>query len=481
MLDDLELSLLAFPQEWTEATRTHALNLIVLPVGDPTGPIGTVPVFGGTTLKLVAHLQSGDALPTTGATAPLSVPYSAVPPTAALPLLKSMRSRLPSGATVTTGKITAAQAPPATVRVMKSLPPSYTQAFPFSRPRDPALFVTGDGYGCAVEAQAPAITVPSQPKPAPPPNSISWGQILSYIVRQPLLAQACGLLFKTMLTIPANLTRDTAWVYFSIDTSTATNPFAADVASNPDHVRSFAARLPALSKDRRVFAATLFPLLPTTSVLLATPDQEAQTYDDGFAQVVHFASAADGRYRDRQHGRDCPGCRAGHPDRLGRRAGNNLARPTGRIVTRPGEQHPDKPRIPAWRCRLSYRCFTFGCQYLVEPLRRVRQSGLFRQQRDRRGQHDFAGRCRTGGDAVARPSNSERIGSELGSGVDAAVFRGVARFQPGGRRCHLRIAQSARQGAAVRPVGQQQLQHEIAQHSAASGGSAAATAVWPEL
>lgn len=153
MLDDLELSLMAFPQSWTAATKTLVVNLLVLPVGDPTGPIGTVPIFGGTTLKLKAQLITGEALPASGTTPALSNPFVAVPPPCALALLNSMKSRLPAGTTVTTGKVDAAHAPPATVRVKKALPPSYTQAFPFSRSRDPALFFTGDGYGCAVEGR----------------------------------------------------------------------------------------------------------------------------------------------------------------------------------------------------------------------------------------------------------------------------------------------------------------------------------------
>jgi hypothetical protein len=286
MLDDLELSLMAFPQSWNHATGQLAVNVIVLPVGNPTGPVGSVPVFAGTSLKLLAQLQTGDALPTSVVTPALAVPFTATPPLAALNLLTSMTARLPAGATVTTGKITAAQAPPASVRVMKSLPPSYTNAFPYSRPSNPELFIDGDGYCCAVEAQAPLITVPSQPNPPPPANTIAWGQILSYILRQPLLAQACGFLYQTTVTIPPALVKSTSWVYFGIDTSNPANPFASDAAL-PDHIRSYAARLPALTADRKIFAATTFPVLPTSSALLSVPDQEAQIYDDGFAQVVH--------------------------------------------------------------------------------------------------------------------------------------------------------------------------------------------------
>src|SRR6516164_718187 len=285
MLDDLELSLMAFPQSWTAATHTLAVNLLVLPVGDPTGPVGSVPTFAGTTLKLKAQLITGEALPASGTKPALSVPFSAVPPPGAVALLDSMKARLPAGTTITTAKVDKTTAPPASVRVMKALPPSYTQAFPFSRSRNEALFITGDGYGCAVEAQAPIITVPSTPPP-PLPKTIAWGQIISYILRQPKLAQACGLVYSTTLTIAPALLSDTSWVFFVIDTSVATNPFASDAAS-PDKVRSYAARLPALPGDRKLFAATLFPVVPSPPASLADPDSEAQIYDDGFAQVVH--------------------------------------------------------------------------------------------------------------------------------------------------------------------------------------------------
>ncbi len=39
--------------------------------------------------------------------------------------------------------------------------------------------------------------------------------------------------------------------------------------------------------NRKLFAATLFPVVPTPGADLAEPDQEAETYDDGFAQIVH--------------------------------------------------------------------------------------------------------------------------------------------------------------------------------------------------
>jgi hypothetical protein len=280
MLDDLELSLMAFPQSWNAATQRLAVNLLVLPLGNPLGPVGSVPKFAGTTLKLNAHLLTGEALPASGAAPALTVPFAAVPPLGAVALLTGLQSRLPAGAAITTGKVTAAQAPPPTLRIKKALPPSYTQAIPFSRPSNPDLFVVGDGYGCAVQAQDPGITLP---KPSP---NIAWGQLISYILQQPALAQACGFVYRTTVVIAPALLKDVSWISFAIDTSNPANPFVTDLA-NPDAVRSYAARLPPLTTNRKLFAASLFPVVATPNANLATPDLEAQIYDDGFAQVIH--------------------------------------------------------------------------------------------------------------------------------------------------------------------------------------------------
>ena len=283
MLDDLELSLMAFPQSWTKTTPTSGtlrVNLLVLPVGDPLGAVGSVPKFAGTTLRLTARLITGEALPASGTAPAHMAPFDAAPPIGAVALLTGLSSRLPSGTTLTTGKVTKSTAPPGALRIMKALPPSYTQAIPFSRPRDPSLFVIGDGYGCAVSAQDPGTKLP---KPA---ATVAWGQILSYVLRQPALAAACGFVYPTSLTLSSTLVAGVSWVSFAIDTSNPANPFVSDLA-NPDAIRSYAARLPPLTTDRKLFAAALFPVVATPDATLAVPDLEAETYDDGFAQIIH--------------------------------------------------------------------------------------------------------------------------------------------------------------------------------------------------
>ena len=56
-LNDLELSLMAFPQRWDGEAKTVALNILILPVGDPTAPLGGGPKFAGTTVDLVIPVQ----------------------------------------------------------------------------------------------------------------------------------------------------------------------------------------------------------------------------------------------------------------------------------------------------------------------------------------------------------------------------------------------------------------------------------------
>ena len=65
-LDDLELSLMAFPQYWDSAKEELSVNLLLLPVGDPLQPLGSGPQFAGTTLYLNARFIAGlDSLPLT--------------------------------------------------------------------------------------------------------------------------------------------------------------------------------------------------------------------------------------------------------------------------------------------------------------------------------------------------------------------------------------------------------------------------------
>jgi hypothetical protein len=285
-LNDLELSLMAFPQQWNGPAGVLTVNLLILPVGDPTKPLGSGPQFAGTPVHLEASIVSGLAsLPSTSSAPTQATPYFAQPPAVAAALYSTLYSQLVAkGITVTGTPLTKAQAPPAGARILKQLPESYTLAFPFEVPRSSDTRI-GDGYGCALRDMAPPLnaTLPG------PDKSIAWGQIISYALRQPVLATAMGLIYSIQLAVSPALLVSGGFLYFTLDASVSGNPWVSDWQTNPDTVKSYAARIPALAASavRQLFAARLLPIVKTPPSDLAEAQLEAEEYDDGFAQIVH--------------------------------------------------------------------------------------------------------------------------------------------------------------------------------------------------
>jgi hypothetical protein len=168
-----------------------------------------------------------------------------------------------------------------TANVRKHLPESYTRAIPFERPAPGT--VIGNEFACGLREPKWADTGDGKP-----PNKVTWGALISYALRQPLLAQALGLWYD--VPIPPGFPGTVAnggWLYAELD------PASAIVPAPPDAVRSYAARLPVLmaGADRAVFAAVLLPVGITAAGSYDTPLAEAGLYDDGFAKVVHAAQA----------------------------------------------------------------------------------------------------------------------------------------------------------------------------------------------
>jgi hypothetical protein len=284
VLDDLQLSLMTFPQRWDGAAGKLQVNLLLLPVGDPVAPLGggPGPQFAGTSVSLVINIVSGlGALPTIASAPAISRAFVAVPPPVAPALFTALKAQLVAkGATVTSGHLD--KVPPATARIRKSLPDSYTQAFPFDGPRTSDLSV-GDGYGCALKAQDPGLG-----KSLPPPT-IAWGQILSYALRQPELARALGLIYTITLDVSDGTLTNGGFAYTTLDDANPANPWVKDWQDNRFKVKSYAARLPQLgaTDNRALFAATLLPVLDVAPSNLTEAQFEAEQYDDGFAQIVH--------------------------------------------------------------------------------------------------------------------------------------------------------------------------------------------------
>ncbi|HYJ84610.1 MAG TPA: hypothetical protein VEW46_00975 [Pyrinomonadaceae bacterium] len=164
--------------------------------------------------------------------------------------------------------------------IRKYLPVSYRSAFNFTNPRT-EFAKTDDSYHCAFK------NTTFNPAFKQGPDEISWGRVIAFCLRQPLLAKSIGLLHQWTLTLPdANYFADGGWVYFHL--TTPPNQFGI---TNPAlELREYAARIPDINGPRQLFAALLFPVVPG----LAPPNGdfdslkiEAADYDDGFAKIVH--------------------------------------------------------------------------------------------------------------------------------------------------------------------------------------------------
>jgi hypothetical protein len=274
-----QLSLLAFPQSWDGANIR--LRILVMPQGNPLSPLLTgvapapdSPAFADAKPRFVAQLiPSLIALPAPGAVI-AQVPLTTSSPANARTLFQQLAAQFnivpdPPGK------------PPRRTgyRTRKFLPESYRSAFNFDKPRTP-FAVTDDTYSCLMK-QLPIKT----PQP-PPPNTVSWGRVIGFAIRQPLLATALGVLYETSVPLsdPTFFTNG-GWLYVNFD---PTGDFGPQLAVKPDLMQPYAARIPPLTGARPLFAAVLFPVLSTPpSGSYDGVFIEAEDYDDGFVKIVH--------------------------------------------------------------------------------------------------------------------------------------------------------------------------------------------------
>ncbi|HEY6922171.1 MAG TPA: hypothetical protein VI653_01790, partial [Steroidobacteraceae bacterium] len=270
---------LAFPQRWDG--NNIKLRILVMPQGNPlssliTGvsPAPDSPPFADANLRFVAELiPSLAALPTAAdVTAHVAVPTTG--PADARGLFTQLGTQFniapdPPGKTPRR----------AGYRTRKFLPASYRDAFDFDRPRTP-FCVTDDTYSCLMK-QLPIKT----PQP-PPPSTVSWGRVIGFAIRQPLLATALGLLYETTIAVPdPTFFASGGWLYVNLDPA---SDLTAQLAVNPSLLQSYAARIPPLGAARPLFAAVLFPVLSAPPG--ASYDSafiEAEDYDDGFVKITH--------------------------------------------------------------------------------------------------------------------------------------------------------------------------------------------------
>ena len=270
MADPL-LTLMTFPQRWDPAGLLE-LRIATMPFTDPLSPLEAgEPAFADTDLAMdvrvitsLSHLpKSADAGP------PVSLALQPRPNRRAL--LKQVEARF------RIAKNPPSPEPPAgSVRVRKYLPASYRQAFAFHGPQH-SLVSTDQAYRCAFESAQPPPVFP----PPPAEDRVTWGEILGHLLRNPVLAEESGMVFRFDLPL-TNEFSEGGWLYAELRPG---SPFAALAG-----VRRYAARIPPLADVRRpVFAAIQFPMDVAAANDDARVFMESETYSDGFAKIPHGA------------------------------------------------------------------------------------------------------------------------------------------------------------------------------------------------
>ncbi|UVF22238.1 hypothetical protein HPT29_026510 (plasmid) [Microvirga terrae] len=276
---DTRLVVLPFPQHW-DGGRLF-LNVLVGAFGHPLQPlIPGEPAFADAQIKFVAKLiPSLDRLPTP-ADVTAEPALVVADPADKKELFQTLATRFSiSGNAKPYAPVTAKTC------IKKLLMPSYMEATGFRRART-EFAVTDDSYVCALVNGAPPKLKPPQP-PQPP----TWEPILAQAIRQPLLAEKLGFMYRSSLDPAQGFFDQGGWLYISLAHD---SDYATALAGTPDLVRSYAARIPPLrdAAARAVFAALLFPVRSAPGggeydeMLL-----ESELYDDGFARIVHTYQA----------------------------------------------------------------------------------------------------------------------------------------------------------------------------------------------
>lgn len=270
------LSLLTLPQGW-DGANLH-VRFTALPRGNPLDPLTTdtpaPPAFADASLQFeLAIIPSLERLPRP-ADVTTAVPIPGGSPAGRPPYFEQLEI---------VGNVKPPSTPPkgrrGDIAIKKYLPLSYRNSFAFVPGRTPGC-VTDDSYSCAIRDVQP-VTLRKTPPPEMP-----WGKALAFALRQPLLATRLGLVYDATLPLPdPTLLKDGGWIYVRLS---AASDYQSLETANPDLVRSYAARIAPLSTARPLFACVVFPVVPVApSADYDTVFQEAETYDDGFAQIVH--------------------------------------------------------------------------------------------------------------------------------------------------------------------------------------------------
>lgn len=293
-----KLSILTFPQK-AEAGNLH-INILLIPrninpllpmdVNDPpNNPIPVLPVFADTTAAFKGMIiNSLDGLPLI-ANVSLQRTASLIDPiTSSRNVWEALKQQIQSSDGLVVDDTETADPKNSAdkslsdydkVQIKKYLPETYRSAFNFTKSRT-RYAVTDDEYQCAVQNKSSDIDKKTNRE------KISWGKAIALCLRNPLLAEKAGLIYRAVIDISGNIFDEGGWLYIDFD---GADGFAA-VPKN--QIKQYAARIPALKNvpERILFAAVQFPVTTAAVSNAEGYDEiirEAIMYDDGFAKIVH--------------------------------------------------------------------------------------------------------------------------------------------------------------------------------------------------
>ena len=284
------LSILTFPQRW----KNNKLTFRVLIIPRNLDPVKTGEIAPGTiswcdstiTLKarLIRYPEKYPSIlePDSAYTLPgISMP----PGTAAI--FQNMAAQL--GGIQSNRKL---EPTDPDKRARKYLPESYRNSFNFTGPRTKDAS-TDEAYHCAIKDKTPA-----DPAFKPTTDSLSWGKVFAYCLRQPALAKRVGFIHEATIDVDPLFVKEGGWLYVDLDTGCSYKP-AMDL--DQQLVKRYASRIPKLKKndDRSLFAVVQFPVLISPVPDPADENEpiqpsamddlliEAEQYADGFCKIVH--------------------------------------------------------------------------------------------------------------------------------------------------------------------------------------------------
>ena len=266
-----KLRILTFPQRI--AGRTLDLHVLLLPTQRLLNVLDPFPsqLNPGTTVELPRFIQADLQLVVDAISGLGSYPFSNA---AVLAADGATLQTLPTGAAfppnlpalyeglatqfklVTKASVKNTEGAPAPLAdadgIRKYLPRSYRTAFNFTTPRT-EFAKTDDSYHCAIKGSSGKNDAFKQSK-----DEITWGRVVAFCLRQPLLAERIGLLHRVPVTLPSDdYFKEGGWVSCRLTSALAD----FDIVNADTELRSYAARIPPIDEPRQLFAAIQFPVV----------------------------------------------------------------------------------------------------------------------------------------------------------------------------------------------------------------------------